>query len=132
MTRALLDTSALIAAAPRTEVLDRLDEAFVSAVSIAELTQGPLLATDELERARRQRRLQDVLVALPEPLPFDTACASAYGTVVARTRAADRHVRSRFADLLIAATALANGLVLATRNPADVVHLEPALVVVEL
>jgi len=64
------------------------------------------------------------------PLPFDDRCAAAYGRVAAATRAAERSHRSRVADLLIAATALAHRLPLYTRNPDDVAHLSGTLDVV--
>jgi len=55
-----------------------------------------------------------------DPLPFDAAAARAYGQVYAAVRSARRKARGRrFADLLIAATALAAGLPLYTRNPDD-------------
>jgi predicted nucleic acid-binding protein len=52
------------------------------------------------------------------------ACVSAYGPVVAATLVAERTSRRLFADLLIAATALAHRLPLYTRNGADLSHLE--------
>lgn len=47
----------------------------------------------------------------------------------AAAKAAGRTSRSRLADLLIAATAAANGLSLYTRNPADFAGLEPIVTV---
>jgi len=63
------------------------------------------------------------------PLPFDDRCAAAYARVAAVTRASGRSHRSRVADLLIAATALAHQLPLYTRNP-DLAHLARTLDVV--
>jgi predicted nucleic acid-binding protein len=55
-----------------------------------------------------------------DAIPFDAACARAYGRVYAETRAAGRKARGKRAiDLLIAATALASQLPLYTANPAD-------------
>lgn len=120
--RGLLDTSVVIALeqlAP--EVLP--EEPAISAVTLAELTAGPLATDDEAERARRQDRLQRV-EALLDPLPFDAAAARAYGQVFAATRAANRKPRgARAVDLMIAAIALANRLPLYTRNPGDFDHL---------
>jgi predicted nucleic acid-binding protein len=99
------------------------DEASISTVSVAELVQGPLFASDPAERARRQQRLQQTLVAFPAPLPFDLACASAYGPLVAATLDSGRPSRRRMADLMIAATAAAHRLPLVTRDPDDVAHL---------
>ncbi len=42
-----------------------------------------------------------------------------YARVFAAVRAAGQSSRARFADLLIASTAVANGLALYTRNPSD-------------
>ncbi len=76
--------------------------------------------------AKWQARLQEVEAKL-EPLRFDAAAVRSYGLVVAAVREG-RQPRSRFADLLIAATANANGLDLYTRNGddflglADLVH----------
>ena len=50
--------------------------------------------------------------------------ARAYGRLYATMPGSGRASRRRFADLLIAATALAHGLPLFTRNPADFSGLE--------
>lgn len=63
-------------------------------------------------------RLQHVEAAF-DPIPFGALEARAYSLVHAATLEAGRSSRRRFADLLIAATALANGLALVTRNPDD-------------
>jgi hypothetical protein len=121
--RGLLDTSVVIAL-EQLSGDDLPDEPAISAVTLAELTAGPLATDDEQERARRQDRLQRVETLL-DPLPFDAAAARAYGTVYAATRAAERRPRgARAIDLMIAAVALANGLPLFTRNPNDFDHLQ--------
>lgn len=94
------------------------EESAVSAITVAELAAGPLATDDNAERARRQETLQWV-AATWDPLPFDAAAARAYGRVFAAVRGVGRTPRSRFADLLIAATAIANDLPLYTRNPSD-------------
>ncbi len=116
--RGLLDTSVMIdlplvaeEALPQT--------AAVAAITLAELAAGPHAATDPGEMARRQERLQRV-EAFFDALPFDAAAARAYGRVYAQVAGAGRKARGRRAvDLLIAATALASGLPLYTRNPDD-------------
>lgn len=85
---------------------------------MAELAAGPLATDDTEERARRQERLQWA-TATWDPLPFDNAAAQAYGRVFVAVRNTGRTPRSRFADLLIAATAISRGLPLYTRNPSD-------------
>ena len=95
----------------------------VSVVTLAELAVGPLVATDDLERARRQRTLQEFEAAY-DPLPVDAPAARAFGEVVAAVRRVGRQPRRRQLDLLIAAVAHANRLPLATRNPKDLVGLQ--------
>ena len=123
----LLDTSVVI----DHDLIDpaRLPEASaVSSITIAELTVGPLAAQDAEERARRQDRLHWA-VATWDPLPFGAPAARAYGRIWATLTARGRVGRRRLADLLIAATALAHGLPLYTRNPRDLGGLERVLVV---
>jgi predicted nucleic acid-binding protein len=116
--RGLLDTSVVID-------LDLIDPdklpttVAVSAVSMAELAAGPHATTDPDERGRRQDRLQRAEAAF-DPLPFDGDAARAYGRVFAAVMAVGRKARGpRAVDLLIAATALAAGLPLYTRNGDD-------------
>jgi len=53
------------------------------------------------------------------PLPVDAEAARIYGLVSASVIAAGRKPRGRFADLMIASTAIAEELPLFTTNPAD-------------
>lgn len=99
------------------------DEVGISVVTAAELAAGPHLANTKGEAAKRQARLQEVEASL-DPIPFDGAAARSYGLVVAAVVREGRKPRSRFADLLIAATAHANGLDLYTRNGQDFAGLE--------
>jgi predicted nucleic acid-binding protein len=127
-TRGLLDTSVVVD--HDLVDADRLpDESAIAAVTLAELSAGPHATGDDDERARRQDRLQWA-AATWDPLPFDAEAARAYGRVFAATRAAGRSARPRLADLLIAATAVANGLDLYTRNGQDFVGLEAILTVI--
>jgi len=70
------------------------------------------------ERARRRARLQQVEATF-DAIAFDAPAARSYGQVIAAVAAIGRTHRRRVADLLVAATARANGLPLHTRNPAD-------------
>ena len=126
-TRGLLDTSVVIDLAGVDPGL-LPDESAISAVTLAELAAGPHATHDGEERARRQDRLQWA-AATWEALPFDAEAARMYGRIFAAVRAEHRTSRSRLADLLIAATAAANGLPIYTRNPADFVGLERLLVI---
>jgi predicted nucleic acid-binding protein len=124
----LLDTSVVVDL-DDPEVLAALpEESAVSTITLAELVSGTHATDDAVERARRQLRLQQVEAAF-EPLPFDAAAARSYGLVYAAVRQAGRQPRRRFADLLIAAVAHANGLPLLTRNPDDVAGLHPLLTI---
>jgi predicted nucleic acid-binding protein len=118
MSNGLLDTSVVIDWDDPEVTSSLPDEAAICAITLAELTAGPHLASTGDERARRQARLQQVEATF-DPLPFDAAAARSYGQAVAAVAAMGRSHRRRFADLLIAATAHANGLPLYTRNPDD-------------
>ncbi|PYR61271.1 MAG: VapC toxin family PIN domain ribonuclease [Acidobacteria bacterium] len=107
-------------------------EVAVSAVTMAELAAGPHATADPNERARRQDRLQRAEATF-EPLPVDAAVARAYGRVYAAVAAAGRKARGRRAvDLFIAATAVAAGLPLYTRNPDDFAGLSDMLEIVSV
>jgi predicted nucleic acid-binding protein len=105
-------------------------EVAVSAITMAELAAGPHATADSAERARRQDRLQRAEATF-EPLPVDGEVARAYGRVYAAVGAAGRKARGRRAvDLLIAATAVAAGLPLYTRNPDEFTGLSEILEIV--
>jgi predicted nucleic acid-binding protein len=129
-TSGLLDTSVVIdLAAIDSAALP--DVSAIAAVTLAELAAGPHATPDPEERARRQDRLQWAAETW-EALPFDGAAARAYGRVYAAARARGRTSRARLADLMIAATAVAHGLPLYTRNPADFEAFDELLDVVEI
>jgi predicted nucleic acid-binding protein len=97
---------------------------------MAELAAGPHTTADPAERARRQDRLQRAEATF-EPLPLDAAVARGFGRVYAAVSAAGRKARGRrVADLLIAATAVAAGLPLYTRNAEDFAGLSEMVEVV--
>ena len=127
--RGLVDTSVVI----DLELVEPGDlplEIAVSAITMAELAAGPHATADPAERARRQDRLQRAEATF-EPLPVDAAVARAYGRVYAAVGAAGRKARGRRAvDLFIAATAVAEGLPLYTRNPDDFAGLSDVLEIV--
>lgn len=116
--RGILDTSTVILL-PRIEDPMLLpEEPLITAVTLAELTVGPLVATSDEERASRQAHLQQAESDF-EPLPFDASAARAFGQVAASLRRSGRKSIARSYDAMIAATAIANGLPLYTCNPAD-------------
>jgi predicted nucleic acid-binding protein len=125
----VLDTSVVID-------LDEIPEeslpvhAAIGAVTLAELSQGPHLATDAETRAVRIERLQLVEATFHSPLPFNAACARKYGSLVAKVLAAGRSPKPRRIDLMIAATAASVDLPLYTRNPDDFKGIESSVFVV--
>ncbi|MCX6409950.1 MAG: type II toxin-antitoxin system VapC family toxin [Actinobacteria bacterium] len=114
----LLDTSVVIALPSLSDPTVLPNEPMISAVTLAELTIGPLVARSPAERARRQAVLQQAEADF-EPLPFDAAAARAFGTVAAALRSRGQKPTARPFDALIASVALANGLPLYTANVAD-------------
>lgn len=116
MPKGLLDTSVVIDWDDPGVESALPEESAICAVTLAELAAGPHLTADPAERARRQARLQQV-ESLFDPLPLDAAASRSFGLVVAAVVATGRRHRSRMPDLLIAATAHANGLTVYTRNP---------------
>lgn len=116
--RGVLDTNAVIGL-PRMADAGMLPaEPTITAITLAELSVGPLVAPDAAERARRQAHLQQAEADF-DPLPFDDAAARAFGQVASDLRASGRKRAARAYDALIAATAISNGLPLYTANPAD-------------
>ncbi|MDA8298200.1 MAG: type II toxin-antitoxin system VapC family toxin [Actinomycetota bacterium] len=93
-------------------------EPLITAVTLGELSAGPLVAGDDAERAARQAHLQQAEADF-DPLPFDAAAARAFGRVAASLRRSGRKASARSYDAMIAATALANDLPLYTCNPGD-------------
>lgn len=114
----LLDTSTVVLLNRITDPLVLPDGPAICAVTLAELTVGPLVAQTDRERAARQVHVQQAEHDF-DPIPFDAAAARAFGGVTADLRAAGRKPAARAFDALIAAVAVANDLPLYTVNPAD-------------
>lgn len=93
-------------------------EPLITAVTLAELSVGPLVASDDEVRAARQAHVQQAEADF-DPLPFDAAAARAFGRVAASLRKAGRKPAARAYDAMIAATAVSNNLPVFTCNPAD-------------
>ena len=119
----LLDTSVFsqpIKDYPLDAVLERWsalgDEAVcTSAICLAELLQGL-----ELRRSEKYwRRYRELLMHRYPVLPFDAAVVTAFGKLVAQMNTAGRPKPAL--DLMIAATARAHGLIVATLNVRDFV-----------
>src|SRR2546423_11675501 len=117
-TRGILDTSTLILL-PRLSAAEHLPaQPLITAVTLAELSVGPLVARTDQDRAARQAHLQQAEADF-DPLPFDAAAARAFGPVAASLRRSGRKTAARAYDAMIAATAVANGLPVYTCNPDD-------------
>jgi predicted nucleic acid-binding protein len=103
------------------------EEMAISAITLAELSAGPheVRRNDEQdaydESAERARRLEILQRAESEfdPVPFDAEAARLFGRITAAVVAIGRKPRRRLADLMIAATAMAEDLPLFTTNPDD-------------
>ena len=135
--RGLLDTNILILRR-WVEDAELPDEMAISAVTLAELSAGPheVRSNDEQsaydERAERARRMSVLQRAEADfdPIPFGAEAARMYGQVSAASIAVGRKPRARVADLMIASTAIAEGLALFTTNPDDFRGLDHLLTVV--
>jgi predicted nucleic acid-binding protein len=92
--RGVLDTSTLI-------LLSRLEDAtalpaepLITAITLAELSVGPLVVASPTERAARQAHVQQAEADF-DPLHFDAAAASAFGRVAASLRQSGQACRAR-------------------------------------
>lgn len=123
----LVDTN-IVVLLGRLRSQDLPGEPLISAITLAELSVGPLVTDDATERAARQARLQETEAAF-DPLPFDAASARAFGRLAASLRRSGRQVRPRALDVLIASVAVANELPLYTCNPGDFTGMEDVTLV---
>jgi tRNA(fMet)-specific endonuclease VapC len=116
--RGVLDTSTVILL-PRIADASMLPaEPLITAVTLAELSVGPLMTDNERERANRQSHLQQAEADFT-PLPFDAEAARTFGRVAASLHRSGRKATARTYDAMIAATALANELPVYTANARD-------------
>lgn len=114
----ILDTSTVLLLPRLTDPQTLPSRPMITAITLAELAVGPLVASTDAERARRQAHLQQAESDF-DSLPFDQAAARAFGKVASDLRRAGRKTSARAYDALIAATAIANGLPLYTANADD-------------
>jgi tRNA(fMet)-specific endonuclease VapC len=116
--RGLLDTSTVILLGRLTDARALPREPLISAITLAELSVGPLIATTKEEQANRQAHLQQAEADF-DPLPFDAEAARAFGRVAASLRRAGRKAGSSSYDAMIAAVAISNQVPLYTCTPDD-------------
>ena len=82
--RGLLDTN-LVILLPRLRNAAVLpQEPLICAITLAELSVGPLVTTDKAEQAARQAQLQQAEADF-DPLPFDASAARAFGQLILTT-----------------------------------------------
>ncbi|WP_231584601.1 type II toxin-antitoxin system VapC family toxin [Mycobacterium haemophilum] len=125
--KAILDTSVVIA----TNIAPLEGELGISAITLAELHFGVLVAKQQKVRAERLRRLL-ALQRVFDALPLDDAVAASYGQLTAAVVEAGCQPRARSMDLLIAATAHAHSARLYTRNIDDFAGLDDLVDVVKV
>jgi len=116
--RGILDTSTVIRLREIADPVVLPREALITAITLAELSVGPLVVADDQERAARQAHLQQAEADF-EPLPFDAAAGRAFGQVAASLRRAGRKPAARAYDAMIAAIAIAHQVPVYTCNPSD-------------
>jgi predicted nucleic acid-binding protein len=116
--RGVLDTNTVILLGQITDPAALPVEPLITAVTLAELSVGPLVARTDDERARRQAHLQQAEADFAA-LPFDAEAARAFGGVAASLHGAGCKTQARAHDAMIAATAIAHDVPLFTCNPDD-------------
>ncbi len=119
----VLDTSTVILLGRLSGDAPLPERPLISAVTLAELSVGPLVTDDEGERSRRQHQVQQVEASF-DPIPFDASAARSFAQVASSLRRAGRKGGARAMDAMIAATALSRSLPLYTSNPADFTGIE--------
>lgn len=116
---ALLDTNILIASDAEGEMpasLSDFEDLQVSSLSWAELTKGLHTTADLATFKRRSARLSALRDAFGEGIPFDDRCVVAYDRVLAHLTSQAISPRAHTFDRMLAATALAHGLTLVSRD----------------
>ena len=93
-----------------------LETLYLSTITVAELRAGIALMPAGKRRAKLQENLEKRLLPMfaNRVLPFDMGCTSAYANLLAKSRAVGVAVET--ADAFIAAVAIANGFIVATRD----------------
>jgi len=129
----LLDTNVVsepLRPTPEARVIDWIDAQpletlYLSAMTVAELRAGVSLLPTGKRRSNLHEYLEKSVLPMfaGRVLPFDLACTSAYAELLARVRKAGSGIET--ADACIAAIAITNGFIVATRdtNPFQVAGL---------
>ena len=92
----------------------------ISSLSLSEMHMGVAVATkDPAKKALRESELARTRAAFGAGIPYDDRCAVAFGVVVEEAVKNGASHRKDVIDRMIAATAMAHGLALVTRNTGD-------------
>lgn len=120
----LLDTNVIsepLRRSPQARVAEWIDAQpletlYLSTMTVAELRAGVALMPAGKRRAALHECLEERVLPMfaGRVLPFDMACTSAYAELMARVRKAGSGIET--ADAFIAAVALANRFIVATRD----------------
>lgn len=120
----LLDTSVIsepLRQTPEARVIEWIDAQpletlYLSAITVAELRAGVALLPAGKRRTSLHESLEKQVLPMfaGRVLPFDMTCTSAYAELLAKARASGVAVET--ADACIAAVALANAFIVATRD----------------
>ena len=120
----MLDTNVIsepLRPAPESRVIEWIDAQaietlFLSAITVAELRFGVALLPVGKRQNRLQIRLENEVLPLftERVLPFDASVTKVYAELMAKARATGLAIGT--ADGYIAATAAANGMMIATRD----------------
>lgn len=125
--RALLDTNVLIALLKPGETrpdLNGFTGLMISSLSFSELHMGVATAgTDSATRAAREDRISRIRATFGAGIPYDDRCALAFQVISEEVLRNGGSPKSNVLDKMIAATALAHGMALVTRNAKDLKHL---------
>ena len=133
--RALLDTSAVIAVVrpdEPTPALGDLSELAVSTLTWTELAAGLYTPDDAAAVAVRLDQYARLRTLFVDTLPYDDACVRAYQRVLTRVVERGGQPKAHLFDRMIAATALAFNLPLATRDRGDISKLAGLIEILEV
>lgn len=119
----ILDTSTVILLSRSNDATTLPNEPFITSITLAELSVGPLVTDDSAVRAARQAHVQQAEADF-EPISFDGKAARAFGGVAASLRRNGRKRAARAFDAMIAAIAISNDLPIFTCNPSDFAGIE--------
>jgi toxin FitB len=103
----------------------------ICAITVTELMLGVHMAKNPADRSARITKLLTIGANF-DPLPFDERATNSFNALVGLMVAIGRNPKPRKNDLMIAATAAANGLPLYTANVDDFRGLGSMLDVVEV